>query len=171
MPLYTAYDNEVDKYFEDLLSISEYEKNPRLISPYTNKEYDIIFTGKFVGRVSDKAGGIPKQTLDISLNTPRTLGRLAEINSSKLGNSGIQEIEAKRREEIRQAKIRDYETKMQHSKGNIDMRAFDNAGKSEVPWRDTPYPDLTLNKMTPEEKVKFIEEGKKPIGLEKRNGS
>lgn len=80
-----------------------------------------------------------------------TLGSLAEKNSKKLGG---------KKDEILQKMCNDRSGSVDKFKGKIP-----EGGKETHKPKDKPAPDMRLNKLTPDQKTKFILENKLPIGL------
>lgn len=172
MPLYTAYDEESDSYFQDLLTIKEYEDKPYL-KHSSGRECPIIVNTSFSFRIGSKTshGAQGTHAGHIIDRTPKTLGSLAESNAARFGADGIEARDYEDKQSIKKEKLKAHERLMRVNPkvGELDTSAYDTDGKYRVPWRDSLTPHMELNKMNAAEKAEYLESGKKPIGLSERS--
>ena len=167
MPMYRAFDGE--DYFEDLLSISEYEKHPYLKSPRTGEECPILPSFTFSFRMGTKSNMLMKNSHNIIDSTPKTLGSLAERNTRQLGDAGVAEMDAKQDKEVFERAKKNFEL-VAKTRPNVQLNeeAFSSKGRSTAPWRDSDRVDTSLAKMNEAETIKYAETGYKPSHLKER---
>lgn len=171
MPLYTAYDEETNTYFEDLITYEEYEKHPYL-THVSGRECQIVFSKRFSFRMGSQTsqGAQGTHVGHIIDRTPKTLGSLAESNTARFGADGVEARDYEDKQRIKKEKLKAHERLMKVNPhvGELDTSVYDSDNKSRVPWRDSLTPHMELNKMSASEKMEYIETGKKPIGLSER---
>lgn len=131
-----------------------------VVSPRTEELCQAI-PQPFIGRV--KSGGYRSGRAHAGyvIESQKTLGSHAEKNSRP---DYVAEAQAKEKEENYQAKVRRWE----HFERALGQ-PLPKPVKEYKPWfRKEDKVDLSLNKMTQEEKTTYILEGKKPLSLDKR---
>lgn len=120
-----------------------------------------------IQRMNDKAEANCPECLSLSTHrvpqlftsidkTPRTLGSISDKRRKEMGEVCYQDTLKKMADERRAATS---------YKGILPEGTKEVNPTSERPWwrKDSPLPDYSLNKLNPDQKKKFIMEGKKPI--------
>lgn len=93
----------------------------------------------------------------VKVSDPKTLGLLADRNSKKLGKFGVEDKTKEIKDEYIDRKNK-YVGKLPDGAKSKETESY------TPPWRpNTTGPDLSLSKLTPKQKEKYIFEGKKPI--------
>lgn len=131
-----------------------------VVSPRTEELCKSI-PAPFVGKVKNGGYRSGKAHAGHIIESQKTLGSLAEKNSRP---NYVADMEGKRKEEVYQSKLRRWEY--------FEKRLNNPLPKPQESyrpwWRKSDSPNMHLNKLTPEEKVKYQNEGKLPIGLKDR---
>lgn len=157
---YTAFDSTVNEWFE--VTLDGYPEGGLLKSPYSGEFFGICPRRINFG-VSAKQGGIPNSCSTISLDSARTVGKMADLNTRNHSQKILDDQQA--------AKLKKVERIINNCPEGAtpNIEHILNNGKSEAPWRPgTDGPMMELNNMDKKELNTYFETGKKPLGLADR---